>query len=115
MDLLRDYMRRGQSRDVIRDTLKFLDAYVVEHFETEAKYMERHSYPELLQHRAEHEKFLKDFGAFKEKFASLQAQGESTTFLGIDIVRKLNDWFTDHISTVDTKMGVFLRERISPR
>jgi hemerythrin len=115
MDLLRDYMRRGQSRDVIRDTLKFLDAYVVEHFDTEVKHMQRYSYPVLLQHKAEHEAFLKDFTAFKEKFTSLQAKGEITTFLGLDIVRRLNDWFTNHIATVDTKMGAFLRERISQR
>lgn len=115
MDLLRDYMRRGQSRDAIRDTLKFLDAYVVEHFATEVKYMQRYSYPGLLQHKAEHEIFLKDFTAFKEKFTSLQAKGEITTFLGVDIVRKLNDWFTNHIATIDAKMGTYLAEKLPPR
>jgi len=115
IDLLSDYMRRGQSRDAIRDTLKFLEAYVVEHFATEVKYMQRYSYPGLLQHKAEHESFIKDLTAFKEKFMSLQAQGEITTFLGLDFVRKLNDWFTNHIATVDKKMGEYLAERIPPR
>jgi hypothetical protein len=27
-------------------------------------------------------------------------------------VRRLNDWFTDRIAAVDTKMGSVLRERI---
>jgi len=115
MDLLRDYMRRGQSRDAIRDTLKFLEAYVVEHFATEVKYMQRYSYPGLLQHKAEHESFIKDLTAFKEKFTSLQAQGDITTFVGLDIVRKLNDWFTNHINEVDKKMGVFLAEKMSQK
>jgi hemerythrin len=115
MDLLRDYMRRGQSRNAIRDTLKFLDAYVMEHFDTEVKYMQRYSYPGLLQHKAEHETFLKDLAAFKEKFTSLHTQGEITTFLSLDIVRRLNDWFTNHIATVDGKMGAFLKERMPPR
>jgi hemerythrin len=115
MDLLRDYMRRGQSRDAIRDTLKFLEAYVVEHFDTEVKYMQRYSYPGILLHKAEHKTFLKDFTAFKEKYLSLQAKGELTTFLGVDIVRKLNDWFANHIATVDKKMGAFLAEKMPPR
>jgi hemerythrin len=115
MDLLRDYLRRGQSRDAIRDTLKFLESYVVEHFETEVKYMQRYSYPGLLQHKAEHEVFLNDFSALKGKFASLMAQGEITTFLGVDIMRKLNDWFTNHIATVDAKMGAFLAEKMPQR
>jgi len=110
MELLRDYMRRGQSRDAIRDTLKFLETYVVDHFATEVKYMQRYRYPGLLEHKAEHETFLGDFTAFKEKYTSLQAQGELTTFLGLDIVRKLNAWFSNHIATVDKKMGKYLAE-----
>jgi len=112
MELLRDYMRRGKSKDAIRDTLKFLESYAVEHFATEVKYMDQYRYPDILQHKAEHETFLRDLAAFKDKFFSLQAQGEITTFLGIDIVRKLNDWFNNHIATVDSKMGAFLAERM---
>src|SRR5512134_899404 len=115
MDILRDYMRRVQSRDAIRDTLRFLDAYVVEHFDTEVKYMQRYHYPGILLHKKEHETFLKDFAAFKDKYTSLHVQGESTTFLGIDIVRKLNDWFANHIATVDAKMGTYLAEKMPPR
>lgn len=115
MDLLRDYMRRGKSRDAIHDTLKFLEAYVVEHFDTEVKYMQRYHYPGILKHKKEHETFLKDFTAFKKQFTSLQAQGEFTTFLGLDIVRKLNDWFTNHIYEVDKKMGAFLAEKMPPK
>ena len=114
-NVLRDYLRRGQSRDAILETLRFLDAYVVEHFATEVKYMLRYNYPGILLHKAEHEIFLKDFAALKEKYTTLQAQGEITTFLGIDIVRKLSEWFTDHIATVDNKMGAFLAERMQPR
>lgn len=115
MDLLRDHLRRGQSRDAIRDALKFLDAYVAEHFATEVRYMQRYSYPGLLQHKAEHEIFLKDFAALKDAFTSLYAQGEMTTFLGVDIVRKLNDWFTDHIAVADAKMGAYLAEKMPQR
>ncbi len=115
MELLRDYMRRGQSRDAIRDTLKFLETYVVEHFATEVKYMNRYGYPGIIQHKAEHETFLRDFTAFKERFTSMQAQGDITTFLGLEIVRKLNAWFTNHIATVDMTMGEFLAKKMGAK
>ena len=115
MELLRDYMRRGQSKAAIAATLKFLASYVVEHFATEVKYMQQYDYPDILLHKAEHETFIRDFTAFKEKFTALQEQGESTTFLGVDIVRKLNSWFMNHIETVDKKMGVFLAERMGAK
>jgi len=112
MDLLRDAMRRGKSRETIHSTLRFLENYVIEHFTTEERYMQRYSYPGLLTHRAEHEKFLKDLAAYREKFTALEAQGELTTFLGLDIVRKLNDWFANHIIEVDKKMGAYLAEKM---
>jgi hemerythrin-like metal-binding protein len=115
MDYLRDAMRRGQGKDVIPTTLQFLEGYVVKHFDTEVKYMQRYNYPAILLHKAEHEKFLKEFAAYKEEFTSLHVKGEITTFLGLNIVRKLNDWFTEHISTVDMRMGAFLAEKIQSK
>ena len=111
MELLRDYMRRGQGRGVIMDTLRFLESYAAEHFATEVKYMQRYHYPELLSHKAEHEVFVKDLAAIKEKFTAAHSQGDVTPFMIIEVVRKLNDWFTDHILTVDRKMGAFLAEK----
>ncbi len=108
MDLLRDAIRRGRSRETIHSTLRFLEEYVAEHFSTEERYMVRYSYPGLLSHKAEHAKFTRDLAELKEKYVALEAQGELTTFLGLDIVRKLNAWFTNHISDVDKKMGVYL-------
>jgi len=38
----------------------------------------------------------------------MPAKGEMTPFLCLDIVRKLNDCFGDHIMTVDKETGAFL-------
>jgi hemerythrin-like metal-binding protein len=113
LDLLRDYVRRGQSRDAIRDTLKFLESYVIEHFAVETGYMNTYGYPDLQAHQEEHEAFLEDFAGFREKFSSLQTKGEMTTFLGLEIVRKLNAWLAEHIMTVDKKLGAFLLQKMS--
>jgi len=113
MEVLRDHVRRGQASTAVQQTLRFLQTYMADHFATEEKYMQRYNYPGILLHKAEHELFLKDFAALKEKFISQLAQGEITTFLGLDIVRKLSEWFSNHITTIDQKMGEFLAERVS--
>ena len=115
LDLLHDYVRRGQSRSAISGTLRFLESYVIEHFDNEARYMKQYRYPEMLQHKAEHETFLKDVTAFREKYISLTSQNEMTTFLGLDIVRRLNDWLNNHVLTVDTKLAAFLKERMGEK
>lgn len=113
MEVLRDHVRRGQASTAVQQILRFLEKYMVAHFDTEVKYMQRYNYPGILLHKAEHEMFLKDFTGLREKFTTQLAQGEITTFLGLDIVRKLSDWFSNHIATVDQKMGEFLIERSS--
>ena len=115
MEYLRDAMRRGQSREAISETLKFLDTFIQEHFATEVRYMQRRNYPGILLHKAEHEVFLKDFAGLKEKYNAAHAQGDITPLLLIDIVRKLNNWFTNHIATVDRKMGDFFSEKRQER
>jgi hemerythrin len=112
IELLRDAVRRGQSRDAIRNTLRFLEQYAEEHFATEERYMLRYLYPGLIAHKAEHARFLQDLAAIKEKFSSLETQGEFTPFLGLDIARKLNNWFAEHVVETDRKMGAYLAERM---
>ncbi len=112
IDLLRDAIRRGKSRETIRTTLEFLQEYVADHFIAEERYMQRYTYPGLYAHRLEHQKFTKDLAAFRDTFVSLEAKGELTTFVGLDIVRRLNDWFTNHIFEVDKKMGAYLAEKM---
>ncbi len=90
MELLRDAMRKGQSRDTIRATLRFLEGYAVEHSATEERYMLRYNYPGILLHKTEHATFLGDLGAPRDKFLSLEALGEFTTFPGLDIVRRVS-------------------------
>ena len=113
MEVLREHVRRGQASTAVQQTLRFLQTYMADHFATEEKYMQRYNYPGILLHKAEHEMFLKDLDALKEKFIAQLEQGEITTFLGLDIVRKLGEWFSTHIATIDLKMGEFLAERAS--
>jgi hemerythrin len=94
-------------RDKLMKTLRYLDTFVTEHFSAEERSMRLHNYPGILNHRAEHEAFAKTVAAFKKKTLDLEARGEVMSFLAVEIQRKLEDWLTGHIRTLDRKNGRF--------
>jgi hemerythrin len=109
---LRAALRAGTSRDTLFKTLSFLEEYVVVHFDAEVQYMRRFDYPGINEHETEHQKFIKALADFKKELQTLESRGEITSFLGIEIERKLSGWLADHIGNIDKKMGAFLAERL---
>ncbi|MHB8843933.1 MAG: bacteriohemerythrin [Nitrospirota bacterium] len=99
-------------RDKLMKTLRYLDAFVSEHFNAEERYMRLHNYPGILVHRAEHEAFAKAVAAFKKKALDLEARGEVTGFLAVEIEQHLEKWMTGHILKLDRKMADFIRGRM---
>lgn len=73
--------------------------------------MRTHNYPGILLHRLEHEKFAKIAADFTNKARELDARGEVTSFLAVEIEHRLQNWLVDHIRKMDLKMAEFLKER----
>jgi len=89
----------------LRELFGFLDDYVREHFREEESLMERHAYPEITRHAAEHRIFI-------EKLAALERELESagpTVQVLIRTNKALIYWLTEHIREVDTRLAGFLR------
>jgi len=99
-------------REKLMKTLRFLDRFVEEHFPAEERLMRLHNYPGILVHRQEHEKFEKTVTVFKQKALELDARGDVTSFLAMEVQRHLEDWLPDHIRKMDRKMADFLRDRL---
>ena len=105
---LRSAMSEGKGRSEISRTTRFLEEYVVIHFGTEEKYMSRYNYPEYAAHRAKHAEFVHDFADLKKKLEQLESQQAITSFLVIDLQRRLVEWLLNHIGKVDKALGFFL-------
>jgi hemerythrin len=97
--------RRAEAE--IRRLLDFLEIYVVLHFGTEDRLMARTGYPAIEAHRREHERFLHDFAAVK---GQLEAEGAGPAVAQAVSVR-ICGWLTNHIRTVDRRLGQFLSSR----
>lgn len=99
-------IEQRQSRKTVSHTLDFLDDYVESHFGQEEEWMQKLSYPEVAQHRSEHEDFklmLAMFHHFVTRTRKL--------VLATKVRAELNQWFLHHIQTTDKRLGAFLLEK----
>ena len=97
-------------RDKLMKTLRYLDTFIDEHFSAEENAMRRHNYPGILVHKADHAAFAKVIAEFKKKALDLDARGEVTSFLAVEVTHRLEKWLEDHIRTLDRKMADFLTD-----
>jgi hemerythrin len=110
---LREALTRGiGGRDSLMKTLRYLDEFVSVHFETEEKYMRLYHYPGILLHQREHAQFARTYSEIKQRVLDLDARGEITSFITLEIAHRLENWLTGHILVVDKRMGEFLAERM---
>ena len=84
--------------------MKSLVDYVIKHFATEEKWMNKYEYPDIDQHQAEHKAFASRIKDYITKYQDRQP------LLAREILLYLGDWYGDHILRVDKKFGKFLEE-----
>lgn len=105
-------IKEHRCKDEIDNTLKFLDDYARIHFSDEEKHMRETGYPGYEEQRREHRKYLLSLQELKEQAALPRVHGSSYD-LSATTNQVIVDWIVDHIITVDTKFGEFLRNRKS--
>lgn len=97
----------------IGDVVKFLDDYIVFHFGEEEKLMQKYEYPEYSGHRAQHEKFIKDFARLKKELPKLEGGKKPGSYdLSMETNQVVVDWILEHIAGTDRKLGEFLKEKL---
>ncbi|MCL2190788.1 MAG: bacteriohemerythrin [Treponema sp.] len=76
--------------------------YVKVHFSAEEKIMERVNYPEMAEHRAEHQEFI------KKVLAEVRNFEDGVSFVPNRFVVFLKDWILSHIALMDRKMAAYV-------
>lgn len=93
------------SKAVIAGILERMTEYAGTHFKYEEDLMKENGYPELEQHRMEHQFFITSVGEFNRDF---KLNEDSLTGEMLDF---LKNWLIKHIMETDQKYGPFLNER----
>ncbi|MDR2633055.1 MAG: bacteriohemerythrin [Treponema sp.] len=76
--------------------------YVKHHFSTEEKLLESIKYPDIGEHKKEHEGFI------HEIFGQVKSFQEGKKFVPNDFVRYLRDWILAHIALTDKKYARYI-------
>lgn len=103
---LYDGFQYGKGKDVVGRVLDELIDYTVYHFGHEEKIFADSHYPDTLNHKKEHEAFVKKVRDVREKFMNNQAGGMSQ-----EIMAFLKSWLTNHILGTDKKYVPHLKSR----
>lgn len=91
----------------VKETLEFMQGYVVTHFADEEAYQEEQGYPGLEIHRQVHEDFKKEVGEYAIKFEEQNYPED----LVQQFAGKLLAWLINHVAATDQKIADYVKSK----
>lgn len=98
---------QGKGKEAVGDTLNFLGNYVHEHFAAEEELMQKHQYPEVTGHKAQHRQFIKDLSELQAKY---NQEGNALNVV-IATNRTVVQWLQHHIMNTDKILGQYIKAK----
>lgn len=94
----------GAEQSELSNILDSLIDYTVDHFETEEKLFKEHNYPQLEEHKKEHDDLTGQVVDLQTKFR------EGSATLSFEVLDFLSNWLTDHTTNSDLKFATFMNK-----
>jgi hemerythrin len=95
INTLHEAMKSGQGHTLIDEIVHELESYTQTHFHAEEAMLQRAQYPNLDDHRLQHQKFVAQVKQFRD---DLDARGRVNS---ITVLTFLRDWLANHIKQTD--------------
>ena len=96
---------QGSGNEIVDKILEQLIAYTVDHLQREEQLMASIQFPNLVQHKIGHDKFMVKIRDLKQKYDA----GSITVAAQLSTV--LRDWLSLHIRRSDREIKIFLKKR----
>jgi len=106
LNQLFDAINSGHGREALGKILDDLIAYAKMHFNHEETMFARTSYPDMVAHKQEHDKFTQQVLEVQKKYKN----GGSGT-LSLEVMNFLKNWLVEHIQGNDKKYGPYLNSK----
>jgi|SRR5690606_3202215 hemerythrin len=97
--------KERRAKDYINTMIDFLDEYTKQHFKDEEAYMEKIGYPELDAQKKAHANFIKELAKLKSEYN----QSGGNIIVIINANKMVLDWLTNHIKSMDKKIGEYVK------
>jgi hemerythrin len=94
----------GHAKEILHNHLKFLAAYVVEHFQTEEGLMEKYRFDNRREHKANHDAFVAEVSTLLTRIAETGLDSPTA----IAVFERSCAWTRDHVRGMDKELGQFL-------
>lgn len=98
---------KGQGRTQIDETLKFLDNYILSHFQDEEALQRKYQYPDYINHKQYHEGFKKTVKEIVEEYK----KGGATIILVGKVNKSIAEWLINHIKKEDKKVAEHIKNK----
>ena len=105
IDKLELAMYSGMGTSELLYLIKYLESYIIEHFDLEEKLMFEADYPDLSNHRKQHNEFRI---TCREFFASCREKG-ADKYLAIEVDKQMRKWWENHILKLDLDYIPYLK------
>lgn len=106
LNRLRSAAENFDDAATVGSVLAELYQYARDHFEHEEKILEVSGYPDLDEHRKEHQKLTEKL----EEILNKDYPGSTRSLLE-DLVEFMESWFQDHLMTMDKRYQIWLADR----
>ncbi|AFS79567.1 hemerythrin-like metal-binding protein [Gottschalkia acidurici 9a] len=93
--------------DRVKETMEFLQDYVVYHFNDEEAYQEEIGYPDIENHKKIHAEFKQGIN----DYVKLLEQGGFTQEKIQELSAKLMTWLIMHVGRMDQKIGEYVKSK----
>ncbi|MCZ8237816.1 MAG: bacteriohemerythrin [Leptospiraceae bacterium] len=98
------------NQNTIQKAISDLEQYTISHFLIEERIMEENNYPDLENHKLQHDKFTDKIHEFKEILNVKNNLQESDIEENLDhILKFLGTWLTNHIMIKDMDYKPFIK------
>jgi len=94
-----------RAKEYINTMIDFLDEYTKQHFKDEEAYMEKIGYPELEAQKKAHASFVQDLAKLKKDYN----ESGGNILVIINANKMVVNWLTNHITSMDKKIGDYVR------
>jgi hemerythrin len=98
-------MAAGQGRDSLARILDRLVDYTAVHFATEERLLRLNDYPNVAEHKAEHDALSGRVVKFQEEFRA------GRVAITVQLLQFIKNWLVRHICGSDTRYAPYIRNR----